>query len=182
MSSNFIDEVRNIVISNLTNENFSVRELASSLNLSSSQTLRKVKAATGKSVNQYIRELRLEQAAKLLKETDFNASEIAYQVGFNSASYFNKTFSKYFGIAPGEYKTRSIDLNELSAQKTEFLFPNLSTTKKIIYGLTLGLLIVLGYFLINNFISNKNQIPNSIAVLPFKDFSPVDNQWFSDGV
>ncbi|MEJ2113742.1 MAG: hypothetical protein P8X62_08660, partial [Flavobacteriaceae bacterium] len=41
---------------------------------------------------------------------------------------------------------------------------------------------VLGYFLINNFTLNKNQLTNSIAVLPFKDFSPVDNQWFSDGV
>ena len=77
MSKNFIDEVRSIVINNITNENFGVRELASALNLSSSQTLRKVKAATGKSVNQYIRELRLEKAAKLLKKTDFTAAEIA---------------------------------------------------------------------------------------------------------
>ncbi|HMC00911.1 MAG TPA: helix-turn-helix domain-containing protein, partial [Flavobacteriaceae bacterium] len=182
MSNNFIDEVRHIIISNLTNENFGVRELAASLNLSTSQTLRKVKTVTGKSVNQYIRELRLEKAAKLLKETDFTASEIAFQVGFNSASYFNKTFSKYFGISPGEYKTQNISLNELTTQKNRFRFRNLSLTKKIISAITLGLLIVLGYFLINNFTSKNNQLSNSIAVLPFKDFSPVDNQWFSDGV
>jgi AraC-like DNA-binding protein len=61
MSKIFIEEVRSIVISNLSDENFGVRELASSLNLSASQTLRKVKAATGKSVSQYIRDLRLEK-------------------------------------------------------------------------------------------------------------------------
>ena len=182
MSKSFIDEVRSNVISNLADENFGVPELASSLNLSSSQTLRKVKAATGKSVNQYIRELRLEKAAKLLKKTDFTASEIAYQVGFNSASYFNKTFSKYFGITPGEYKTRSISLSELSAQKLEVRSRNFTTTKKIIYILTVILIAVVGYFLINNFTSTKNETLNSIAVLPFKDFSPEDNQWFSDGV
>jgi len=128
LSNKFIDEVRNIVKSNLSNENFGVRELAASLNLSTSQTLRKVKAVTGKSVNQYIRELRLEKAAKLLKETDFTAAEIAFQVGFNSASYFNKTFSKYFSISPGEYKTQNIDLNELSIQKSKLRIRNLSTT------------------------------------------------------
>jgi len=182
MSKIFIDEVRSIVLSNMTNENFGVRELASSLNLSSSQTLRKVKAATGKSVNQFIRELRLEKAAKLLKKTDLTAAEIAYQVGFNSASYFNKTFSKYFGITPGEYKTGSIGLSELATQKPEVHSPNFSTNKKLIYVLAVVLLVVIGYFLVNNYTSKKNQLPNSIAVLPFKDFSPDDNQWFSDGI
>ncbi len=182
MSKSFIDEVRSIVISNLADENFGVRELASSLSLSSSQTLRKVKAATGKSVNQFIRELRLEKAAKLLKKTDLSAAEIAYQVGFNSASYFNKTFSKYFGITPGEYKTHSINIDELTTQKLEAHSRNSSTTKKLIYALTAVLLVVIGYFLINNLTSNKNELPSSIAVLPFKDFSPDDNQWFSDGI
>ena len=182
MSKSFIDDVRSNVISNLTDENFGVRELALSLNLSSSQTLRKVKAVTGKSVNQYIRELRLEKAAKLLKKTDFTAAEIAYQVGFNSATYFNTSFRKYFGIAPGEYKTSSISLSELAAQKAEVGSPNFSVTKKLFYILAAVLIVVISYFLINNFASNKNELPNSIAVLPFKDFSPDDNQWFSDGV
>jgi len=182
MSKSFIDNVRNIVLSNLTDENFGVRELAASLSLSSSQTLRKVKRATGKSVNQYIRELRLEKAADLLKNTDFTAAEIAYQVGFNSASYFNKTFSKYFGITPGEYKTRSISLSELAAHKLEVTSGNFSKIKKLIYVLTVVIISIIGYFFISNFTLNKNQTLNSIAVLPFKDFSPEDNEWFSDGV
>ncbi len=182
MSRSFIDEVHSIVVSNIANENFGVRELASSLNLSSSQTLRKVKAATGKSVNQYIRELRLEKAAMLLKNTDNTASEIAYQVGFNSASYFNKTFSKYFGVTPGEYKTSSISLIESEIQKPETHSTSSPSIKKLVYLLAGLLLIVVIYFLINTYTSDKNKLPNSIAVLPFKDFSPEDNQWFSDGV
>ncbi len=182
MNKSFIDEVRNIIISNLADEKFGVRELASLLNLSSSQTLRKVNAATGKSVNQYIRELRLEKAANLLKETDNNVSEIAYQVGFNSASYFNKAFSKYFGVTPGEYKTSNISLIEINAQKREVHSLNNARVKKLVYVFIATFLAVFSYFLINKYTSNKNQIPKSIAVLPFKDFSPEDNQWFSDGV
>jgi len=182
MSISFIEEVRSIVISNIDNENFGVSELATTLNLSSSQTLRKIKAATGKSVNQYIRELRLEKAAKLLKNTEFTAAEIAYQVGFNSDSYFNKTFSKYYGISPGEYKSREISLEELDDQRRQAGAQNFSKTKKLIYAAAVLLIAAIGYFLITNFFSNKNQTPNSIAVLPFKNLSPEDNQWFSDGV
>jgi len=167
---------------NISNEKFGVRDLASTLGLSSSQTLRKVKAATGKSVNQFIRELRLNKAAKLLKETDLSASEVAYQVGFNSATYFNNTFSKYFDITPGEYKTRTINLEELTTQNRQSRSRNSATTKKLIYVIAVALLVVISYFLFHNFTSNKNELPNSIAVLPFKDFSPNNNQWFSDGV
>ena len=67
-------------------------------------------------------------------------------------------------------------------KKQNFGFRNLSTSKKLIYGIALGLCIAIGYFMVNDFISKKNQFPNSIAVLPFKDFSPVDDQSFSDGI
>jgi len=64
LTQKFIDQVRSIVLKNISDENFGVRKLSSLLGLSPSQTLRKIKAASGKSVNQYIREIRLEKAAK----------------------------------------------------------------------------------------------------------------------
>ena len=182
MSQKFIDEVRAIVLSNFSDEKFGVRELASLLNLSSSHTLRKVKAETGKSVTQYIRELRLEKAAKLIKKTDYTIAEISYQVGFGSASYFNKAFRKYYGIAPGEYKSKSISMSELAANKPETKPPKVSLKKKIFFPVVLVLLFVIGYLLVNKTASKKATFSNSIAVLPFKDFSPEDSQWFSDGV
>ena len=94
MNQKFIDQVRTIVVKNISDENFGVPELSSLLGLSPSQTLRKIKADSGKSVNQYIREIRLEKAAKLLKQTDQSIAEISYQVGFSSASYFSKSFRK----------------------------------------------------------------------------------------
>ena len=101
MNQKFIDQLHSIVLTNISDENFGVRKLSELLGLSPSQTLRKTKAASGKSVNQYIRELRLEKGSELLKETDKSIAEISYQVGFSSASYFNKTFRKYYDVTPG---------------------------------------------------------------------------------
>ena len=58
MNQKFIDQVHSIVLKNISDENFGVRQLSSLLGLSPSQTLRKIKATSGKSVNQYIREIR----------------------------------------------------------------------------------------------------------------------------
>ena len=93
MDKKFIDQIHLIVMSNIADEKFGAPKLASLLGLSQSQTLKKVRAETGKSVNQYIRELRLKQATKLIKKTDLTNAEISYKVGFSSQSYFNKTFS-----------------------------------------------------------------------------------------
>jgi TolB-like protein/AraC-like DNA-binding protein len=182
MGQKFIDKARAIVLKNLSNDIFGVGELASELGLSKSQTLRKVKAVTGKSVNQFIRELRLEKAAKLIKKTDDSIAEISYKVGFSSPSYFNKTFSKYYGIAPGEYKTKSASLSELQVTKTDTKKSDSFSNNKLVYALSAVLLFVIGYFVITIILPKNDSFANSIAVLPFKDLSPEDTQWFSDGV
>lgn len=181
MAQDFIDKIRALIMSNISDEKFGVKDLASQLGLSASQTLRKVKDAKGKSINQYIRELRLEKAAKLIKNTDHTIAEISYQVGFGSPSYFNKAFVRYYGIAPGEYKIKSISLSELAATKTKKSPPKISL-KKIVYSLIIVLVFVIGYFLITNSTSKKTSFSKSIAVLPFKDYSPENSRWFSDGI
>ena len=179
MGQQFIDKARVIVLNNLSNDKFGVGELASELSLSKSQVLRKIKTATNKSVNQYIRELRLEKAAKLIKETDETIAEISYQVGFTSPSYFNKAFSNYYSITPGEYKTKSFNLSEKKAEnKKSKTFSN----RKMVYVLSALLIFVISYFVINATLPKKDKSPKSIAVLPFKDLSPEGNQWFSDGM
>jgi len=178
LNQKFIDQVRAIVLQNISDENFGVRQLSSLLGLSPSQTLRKIKASSGKSVNQYIREIRLEKAAKLLKKTDQSIAEVSYQVGFSSASYFNKSFRKYYNVTPGDYKTNSINLNKIKKNKK-----NKDSSKiKVFITIFFTLLMVIIYLEISPFISKNTPLNNSIAVLPFKDFSPKNNQWFSDGV
>lgn len=173
MHQKFIDQVHSIVLKNISDENFGVRELSSLLGLSPSQTLRKIKAITDKSVSQYIREIRLEKAAKLLEETNQSIAEVSCQVGFSSASYFNKSFRKYYNVTPGEYKTRSINLVKKKKGSSKI---------KVFFTIFLVLLLVIIYLGTNTFISKNTPLNNSIAVLPFKDFSPKNNQWLSDGV
>ena len=178
MNQKFIDQVRTIVVKNISDENFGVPELSSLLGLSPSQTLRKIKANSGKSANQYIREIRLEKAAKLLKQTDQSIAEISYLVGFSSASYFNKSFRKYYNVTPGDYKTNSINLNKTKNNKKK----KDSSKIKVFITVFLALLLVIIYLETSPFISKSTPLNNSIAVLPFKDFSPKNNQWLSDGV
>ncbi len=70
---------------------------------SKSQLNRKLIALTGKSPNAFIREYRLNQALKLFRKGDHNISEIAFETGFSSPSYFTTCFQKQFGHQPSEY-------------------------------------------------------------------------------
>lgn len=108
MEPHFLQKLEETVLKNLDNDQFGVEELASEVSQSRFQVNRKVKAITGKSVSQFIREIRVKQALNLLKETDFTTSEISYKVGFGSPSYFIKCFSEYYGITPGEVKKKLV--------------------------------------------------------------------------
>jgi transcriptional regulator GlxA family with amidase domain len=63
-----------------------------------------MKALTNDSIANYLLQLRLQRAWHLLKTTDLNVSEIAYDVGFKDASYFSRVFKKHFGGSPIEMR------------------------------------------------------------------------------
>ena len=90
---------------NLTDEKMDIEMLAHHLNLSQSTLYRKLKALTGKSATDFIRTIRLEYAARLLREGGNNIDEVSAMAGFNSHSYFTRTFKEYFGKTPTEYIT-----------------------------------------------------------------------------
>ena len=96
----FIGKVEKATIDNISNDNFSVTELAKLVHLSTSQLNRKIKASTGMPSSVYIRHLRLLEAQKLLQETELTVTEILYQVGFNSPAYFSKAYKALFGYNP----------------------------------------------------------------------------------
>lgn len=194
----FKNNLYNITINHITDENFGASSLALLLGLSTSQTLRKVKAATGKSVIQYIKEVKLAEAAKLIKETDLTSAEISYKVGFSSPSYFNKTFRKRYGITPGGYKAQESIQNENDFIKDAVEVHKSAPIQKksmkrsliIISSILVLLLAPMAYFFYPN--PNNNTIAKtsetiindkSIAILPFKNLSSnKDNQYFADGV
>ena len=100
----FISRFKKVVVERLSDSNLSVEDLAANMGLSRVQLYRKVKALTGSSPVDLLRKARLAQAQKLLQETTLSVSEIAYQVGFASPSYFTKCYKDEFGTVPGEVR------------------------------------------------------------------------------
>lgn len=100
----FIRRLSKIVVENFSNEQFSVEQLSSEMGLSRSQLYRRLKQINGLTISQFIRQVRLEEAKKLLLSDAAAISEIAYLVGFNSPAYFHKCFQEYFGQTPGNMK------------------------------------------------------------------------------
>ncbi len=98
----FIAKFKEIVEERLSDSNLSVEDLAADMSLSRVQLYRKVKAMTGCTPVDLLRKARLAQAQKLLQDSNLSVSEIAYQVGFASPSYFTKCYKDEYGIVPGE--------------------------------------------------------------------------------
>ncbi|WP_044153496.1 hybrid sensor histidine kinase/response regulator transcription factor, partial [Bacteroides cellulosilyticus] len=99
----FIKKLNEIILSNLSNQEFSMDDMAESLNMSRSSFYRKMKGVLDLSPNEYLRIERLKRAAQLLKEGESRINEICYMVGFNSSSYFSKCFLKQFGVLPKDF-------------------------------------------------------------------------------
>ncbi|MFK7809884.1 MAG: helix-turn-helix domain-containing protein [Saprospiraceae bacterium] len=100
--SDFINQANTIVLENIPNEQFGVSELAELMNMSRSNLLRKIKKHTQLSASQFIRQVRLQKGMEMVKQNTMTVSEISYQVGFGSTSYFIKCFREHYGYPPGE--------------------------------------------------------------------------------
>ncbi len=100
----FLENLQEIIHKNLEKPDFSIVQICIEMNISRAQLHRKVKAATGLSTSLLIRHVRMEQAKKLLETTDFNVSEIAYQIGISSPQNFSKYFIEAYGVSPSAYR------------------------------------------------------------------------------
>lgn len=105
--SNFLDRLRQLVQEQMADSDFGVESLASDMSLSRVQLYRKVKALTGRTPVDIIRLSRLNRAKVLLAQGSKNISEVAYDVGFSSPSYFTKCFKDEFGMLPGNVDIQS---------------------------------------------------------------------------
>lgn len=98
----FVADFRHRLKEHLSDSELNVETLAAELGLSRVQLYRKVKQLTGSSPVEIIRITRLKAAEQLLRTTSKTVSEISYDVGFSSPSYFTKCFKDYFGHLPNE--------------------------------------------------------------------------------
>ena len=101
----FISRFKEVVEERMADSNLSVEDIGAEMHLSRVQLYRKVKAITGKSPVDLLRKARLTRASQLLAETSASVSEIAYQVGFTSPSYFTKCFKDEYGKVPGDARS-----------------------------------------------------------------------------
>ena len=189
-----LNDIKQAVLDNLENEQFSVEHLSEIVGVSRSHLHRRLKKLKGQSISQFIREVRLKEAMNLLQLDELTTSEIAYRVGFNSPSYFHKCFLEYYGYPPSESKiiiqNQSQNKDSKSNQDTESHI-NLKEEKKrssisfktIGFSIIIILLIAYAvfYFLQKDAVSTN--IEKSIAVLPFNSLSAdQENQYFADGL
>ena len=101
-----MERIMKAVNKNLSNSDFNVDMLTQEVGISRAQLHRKMKELTGISTSEFIRNIRLEQAARLLREQKINVTQVAYTVGFSNLAHFSTIFRKHFGVAPSEYAER----------------------------------------------------------------------------
>lgn len=177
-TSPFIEQAEALILQHLANEQFGVSELAEAMHMSRSNLLRKIKKQTKLSASQFIRQIRLKEAMELLKEGSSTVSEISYQVGFGSTSYFIKCFRELYGYPPGEVgkdmvvETEKVQTNFLK----RYQWPLIAT-------ISLALILVALVLFTKKDVINEPKIEKSIAVLPFKnESSDSTNLYFVNGL
>jgi len=175
-----LKKVQEAIEKNFSDSSYGVEELALEIGISRAQLYRRLHSLTCKPATQMIKEYRLKKAFELLQMKTGTISEISYQVGFSSPSYFNTCFSDYFGYPPGKVKHRSP-----SGSLTKYSISRKSVFAVLAIGIMAALVFIL--YLMN---SEKNSVPNkssisqiSIAVLPFTSLSDdPEKQYLADGV
>lgn len=105
LDQKFLAQAKEIVEKNIDKTEFIADDFAKAMGVGRSKLFDKIKGITGQTPNEFIVSIRLAKAAEMLLsgEEELNISEIAYSVGFNTASYFSKCFRQHFGITPTEY-------------------------------------------------------------------------------
>lgn len=103
LDKKLLDEIKETIEENMVDSDFNVSMLQEKMGMGNKQLYRKLKALTGQTPVEYIRDMRMQKAAKLLKAGKFSVSEVMYTVGFSNSSYFSKCFSKAFGMTPTEF-------------------------------------------------------------------------------
>lgn len=102
----FLDSVDLYIRDNMGDPDTSVESMSAHLLISRVQLYKRVLALTGTTPSEYMRAKRIKRAEELLREGEYNISEIAYRVGFNNPRYFSKYFQEAYGMTPSQYKKK----------------------------------------------------------------------------
>ena len=100
-------KARAYLAQNYSDPELSLTDLCHYLGFSCSYFSTLFKQKTGLNYSHYITSLRLEQAARLLTDTDDTALSIGYKVGYSAPNYFSRAFKKFYGISPSRYREQN---------------------------------------------------------------------------
>ena len=176
----FINRLTIVVKKHISDEKFGVKQLASEVHMSREQIYRKLKNINNQSVSQFIREVRLSKAKEMLYNDEGTVSEIAYNVGFSSPSYFVKCFRESLGYPPGEFKKHNPGKTPIESIKEIRTSQKRAFSKWYIPALVLIIILNILIYYAKKAPSNTEK---TIAVLPFKNFSNnPENQYLADGI
>ena len=95
--------IMEVIDRNIANEKFSLSDFAEEMHMSRSVLHTKIQSITGSSPMDFLRDIRLRKAAKLLGANSYNVMQVSYMVGFTDSRYFSTCFKKKFGMTPREY-------------------------------------------------------------------------------
>lgn len=103
----FLRKAQQAIYDNLQREDFDVAAFCRAMAISRTQMHNKLKALTGLSTTQFIRKTRIEYACQLLQQPQKSISEVAFAVGFQHISTFNRAFKEWTGQTPGDFRSRN---------------------------------------------------------------------------
>ena len=118
LDEKFIEKVRSYTVEHMADADFSTDRLCSQLCMSRTSVYNKLKALTGESPADYVRLIRLQEAARMLREQRYTITEIAELTGFNDAKYFREVFKRYYHSSPSHYAQTHLN-NETKTQEKQ---------------------------------------------------------------
>lgn len=98
-----MERIMKCVNENLSDPDFKIERLTEMVGISRAQLHRKMREVNGISASEFVRNVRLQQAVRLIEEGKINITQVAYAVGFSSQTHFSSVFKKHFGMSPTEY-------------------------------------------------------------------------------
>lgn len=99
----FIEHLISIIESQLSNPELNIDYICMQIGMSRTKLYQRIKAITGQSIGDFVRNIRLDKAVQLMTEKDITLAEVMYSVGIQTQSYFTKAFKKKFGKTPSQF-------------------------------------------------------------------------------
>jgi AraC-like DNA-binding protein len=103
-----VNTVKKYIEENMSNPELTVDDVITHANMGMSKInfYKRLRRATDKTPMEFMRSMRMKRAAQLLRESELNVSEVAYEVGYNNPRYFSIQFKEEYGISPSNYQEK----------------------------------------------------------------------------